>query len=126
MVTMTQTRRRPSPHERGASVTVTGRPTDDRYSWFNPSYVFIMQDIKRRVASEMIRVVQPDGIILWYDFVFDSPKNSTVRGVGRREIQELFPRCDVELRRVTLAPPITRRLASRSRWLCSVLDAVPL
>jgi len=82
--------------------------------------------LKRRVAFEMLRVVKPTGLILWYDFFFDNPKNSNVRGIAGREIQQLFPGCSVNLRRVTLAPPLTRRLASRSWLACSLLEAIPL
>jgi hypothetical protein len=49
-----------------------------------------------------------------------------VRGIAAREIQRLFPGCSVNLRRVTLAPPLTRRLASRSWLACSLLEAIPL
>jgi SAM-dependent methyltransferase len=83
-------------------------------------------DLRRQVASEMLRVVKPTGLILWYDFFFDNPKNVNVRGIARREIQRLFPGCSVKLRRVTLAPPLTRRLASRSWLACSLLEAIPL
>jgi SAM-dependent methyltransferase len=82
--------------------------------------------LKRQVAFEMLRVVKPTGLILWYDFFFNNPKNANVRGVAGREIQRLFPGCSVKLRRVTLAPPLTRRLASRSWSACSLLEAIPL
>jgi SAM-dependent methyltransferase len=82
--------------------------------------------LKRRVALEMLRVVKPTGLILWYDFFFDNPKNANVRGIAGREIQRLFPGCSVKLRRATLAPPLTRRLASRSWLACSLLEAIPL
>ena len=74
----------------------------------------------------MLRVTKPDGLILWYDFLYDNPKNPDVRGVRKREIQRLFPGCSVGLRKVTLAPPIVRRLAARAWWLCTILEAIPL
>jgi SAM-dependent methyltransferase len=83
-------------------------------------------NLKRQVACEMLRVVKPSGLILWYDFFFNNPKNMNVRGIAGREIQWLFPSCSVKLRRVTLAPPLTRRLASRSWLACSLLEAIPL
>lgn len=82
--------------------------------------------LKHRVAFEMLRVLKPGGLILWYDFFLDNPRNPDVRGVGKREILSLFPGCSVKLRRVTLAPPITRRLAFRSWLACSLLEAMPL
>ena len=78
--------------------------------------------MKRRIASEMLRVVKADGLILWYDYHVNNPWNSDVQGVKKREIYEFFPRCRIDLRRITLAPPITRWLAPRSWLACHVLE----
>lgn len=67
--------------------------------------------MRQAVASEMIRVLKPGGVVLWYDFFVDNPRNPNVRGVRKRELFDLFPGFRVEvLRRITLAPPIARRL----------------
>jgi SAM-dependent methyltransferase len=100
--------------------------TFDLVAQFTVFTSILEPDLKRQVAFEMLRVAKPNGLILWYDFFFDNPKNVNVRGIARREIQTLFPGCSVRLRRVTLAPPLTRRLASRSWLVCSLLDAIPL
>lgn len=63
---------------------------------------------RRKVALEMIRVLKTGGHVIWYDFFVNNPWNPNVRGVGRREIRELFPHCDYCFERVTLAPPIAR------------------
>ena len=63
-------------------------------------------DLKRRVAAEMMRVVKPDGFILWYDYHVNNPWNPDVKGVKRREINRLFPSCQIELRRITLAASV--------------------
>ncbi len=80
--------------------------------------------LKRQMAREMLRVLKPDGAILWHDFFLNNPQNPDVRGVGRKEIRRLFPNCAVVLRRVTLAPPLVRRLAPRSWLLCHLLTAM--
>lgn len=67
--------------------------------------------MRRAVAAEMARVVKHSGILLWYDFFYDNPRNPNVRGIRAAEIRELFPGFEVRLRCVTLAPPIARRLA---------------
>jgi SAM-dependent methyltransferase len=82
--------------------------------------------LRRRVAHEMVRVLRPSGVVLWYDFHVPSPHNRDVRAVGRREIADLFPGCRIALDRATLAPPIVRLLAPRSWLLCQVLDTIPL
>ena len=47
--------------------------------------------LKAQVAAEMMRVVRPDGLILWYDFRVNNPRNPDVTGVGKTEILRLFP-----------------------------------
>jgi len=80
---------------------------------------------KKRIASEMLRVLKRNGLILWYDYHMNNPKNSDVRGVKIREIRRLFPDCDIRLQRITLAPPIARLLAPYSWLLCYFLSRIP-
>jgi len=77
--------------------------------------------LKQQIAFEMLRVLKRDGLILWYDFWLN-PTNPQTHGIRPREIRQLFPGCNYEFHRVTLAPPIARRLASHSWLLCSVLE----
>ncbi len=77
-------------------------------------------DFKKAVAAEMMRVVKPGGLILWYDFRFDNPWNPHVRGIGAREIKRLFPGCSFRLRRLTLLPPLARKIVPVS-WLAALL-----
>lgn len=80
--------------------------------------------IREKVASEMLRVLRSAGFILWYDFRFDNPKNPDVVGIKKSEIVRLFPRCRIEFRRITLAPPIGRAVAPISRVLYETLAAM--
>ena len=82
--------------------------------------------IKVSIALEMLRVAKPDGIIFWYDFSVNNPLNKNVKGVRLREMRHLFPDCDIVLKRITLAPPITRLLAPYSWLVCYLLSKVPL
>jgi ubiquinone/menaquinone biosynthesis C-methylase UbiE len=82
-------------------------------------------DLKRRAAEEMMRVLTQDGIILWYDYHVDNPWNRDVRGVKRSEIKQLFPDCHMELRRMTLLPPLARWLAPYSIRACYALEKFP-
>jgi len=61
------------------------------------------------VANEMLRVLRPDGAILWYDF-WINPMNRQTRGVRPAEIKNYFPGCRFTFDRITLAPPLARRL----------------
>ena len=80
------------------------------------------EEMRQRIASEMLRVLKPEGIILWYDFHMNNPKNPDVRGVKKREIKQLFQNCTSIFQRITLAPPITRALATYSWLLCYFLE----
>jgi ubiquinone/menaquinone biosynthesis C-methylase UbiE len=78
--------------------------------------------IKQNLAREMLRVLRkPQGLILWYDFWLN-PTNRQTRGIRPSEIRQLFPQCIFEFHRITLAPPIVRRLVGTSRLLCQVLE----
>jgi SAM-dependent methyltransferase len=81
-------------------------------------------DLQRQVAAEMARVLCPGGAVVWYDFFVNNPKNPNVRGVGRRRIQALFPGLALRSRRVTLAPPLARRLVPVSWTAATVLEAL--
>src|SRR5664280_1518067 len=82
-------------------------------------------EVRRRVASEMLRVLKPEGLILWYDTRVDNPRNSSVRGIGERELQDLFPHCSIALRSLTLAPPIARAVVPIS-WIAGlILEKIP-
>jgi ubiquinone/menaquinone biosynthesis C-methylase UbiE len=82
--------------------------------------------MRREVALEMIRVLAPGGIILWYDFFVDNPRNPNVRGVGADEVHALFPGFTMRARRITLLPPLARRLVPVSRLAAEVLTALRL
>jgi SAM-dependent methyltransferase len=89
-------------------------------------FTSILDDgMKRAIAREMIRITKPGGVILWYDFAVDNPRNRSVRGVKPREIESLFPRCQIDLRSATLAPPLVRVLAPRAWSLALLAEGLP-
>lgn len=71
----------------------------------------VLDDVlRRRIAADMARVTRSGGYLLWYDFVWN-PVNRRARGIGLRELRELFPGWQLlARRRVTLAPPLSRVL----------------
>lgn len=82
--------------------------------------------MKQQIALEMLRVLKPEGVILWYDAAVDNPRNADVRGINRKEIAELFPHCRIELSRITLAPPLARLIAPYSWTASQLLGRIPL
>jgi ubiquinone/menaquinone biosynthesis C-methylase UbiE len=81
--------------------------------------------MKQQIAAEMLRVAKRDGLILWYDFHVNNPWNRDVRGIKRHEIHQLFPGCQIQLRRLTLAPPLVRFLVPCSWMVCYLLGKIP-
>jgi ubiquinone/menaquinone biosynthesis C-methylase UbiE len=81
--------------------------------------------MKQQIAAEMLRVAKRDGLIFWYDFHANNPWNRDVRGIRRHEIHRLFPGCQIQLRRLTLAPPLVRFLAPYSWMVCYLLGKIP-
>lgn len=83
--------------------------------------------LQARLAEAMWRWLKPGGAVLWYDFVFDNPANREVRGVPLRRVRELFPAAStIEARRVTLAPPLARRLCRLHPSLYPLANGLPL
>jgi len=67
--------------------------------------------LKASLAWEMLRVLRIGGIVLWYDFRVNNPRNPDVSGITEREVEALFSGRRVELERITLAPPLARLVA---------------
>jgi ubiquinone/menaquinone biosynthesis C-methylase UbiE len=80
--------------------------------------------MRAAVAGEMARVLAGGGVIVWYDFFVDNPRNRAVRGVRKRDIAALFPGFEMTLRRVTLAAPLARAIAPRSHLAAVLLEAL--
>jgi ubiquinone/menaquinone biosynthesis C-methylase UbiE len=83
-------------------------------------------NVRMLIANEIVRVLAPNGALLWYDFAFDNPRNANVRGINRRKLRKLFPALRGEIKSVTLAPPLARLIAPRSLALATVLEGIPL
>jgi ubiquinone/menaquinone biosynthesis C-methylase UbiE len=79
-------------------------------------------ELRRAVARETLRMLKPNGLILWYDYRY-KPRNLEVRAMGRDEVESLFPGCEVKLGVATPIPPI-RKLAHYSWLLAHTLGAI--
>lgn len=78
-------------------------------------------ELRANVAREMIRVTRPGGLIVCYDFWLN-PANSQTHGLRPAEIRQLFPGCAIKFDRITLAPPIARRIVPFSWGLALFLE----
>jgi ubiquinone/menaquinone biosynthesis C-methylase UbiE len=82
-------------------------------------------DVRTSIAREMQRVVRPGGHILWYDCRYSNPKRTTVRGLTRSDIRDLFTGCSIRFVNTTLAPPLSRAVARRSWIAAAALESLP-
>ena len=80
---------------------------------------------QQRLADTLWAWLKPGGAVLWYDFVFDNPRNPDVRGVPLRRLRALFPEGQLRHRRVTLAPPLARALVRVHPALYRPVNALP-
>ncbi len=76
------------------------------------------ESLRRDVAAEMLRVVRPGGVILFYDTVRENPHNPRVRPVSVGEARDLFAGTSMRTRRLTFLPHVARN------WPTPVLDAL--
>ena len=81
--------------------------------------------IKCNLASEMVRVLRQDGLILWYDF-WINPKNKQTKGINASEIRRLFPNCIFDFQKITLAPPIARSIVPVSWGFAHLLESLKI
>lgn len=77
------------------------------------------------LARRMWDWVRPGGGVLWYDFLYDNPWNPDVRGVSMRRVRQLFPQARIRSWRVTLAPPISRRVTRLHPSLYGLFNLLP-
>lgn len=84
----------------------------------------LLKELKQKIAGEMLRVLKPGAVIVWYDFFWNNPRNPHVRGIKEEEIKKLFPECEIISRKTTLAPPLTRVFAPWSFPFCRFLESM--
>jgi SAM-dependent methyltransferase len=81
--------------------------------------------LRREICAELLRVTRPGGLILSYDFWLN-PTNKQTLGLRPTEIRQSFPGCAIRFHKITLAPPIARRLVPRSWPLALLLESLGL
>jgi len=82
-------------------------------------------NLRRDICRDMLRVLRPSGLILSYDFWLN-PTNLQTYGIRSAEIRRLFPNCAIELHKITLAPPIARKLVLVSWGFCLFLESLKI
>jgi len=80
---------------------------------------------QQELAERMWGWAKPGGGVLWYDFIYNNPSNPDVRGVPVRRVRELFPNGTLSVNRLTLAPPIARKVCRIHPALYRFFNAFP-
>ncbi|RCJ37348.1 methyltransferase type 11 [Nostoc minutum NIES-26] len=89
-------------------------------------FTSILDDnFQQNLANHIWSLIKPNGGILWYDFIFNNPRNPDVRGVPIKRIYNLFPKGEIKVWRLTLAPPINRRITKIHPNLYYLLNMMP-
>jgi ubiquinone/menaquinone biosynthesis C-methylase UbiE len=84
----------------------------------------LSKEFQRSLSRRMWSWVKPGGGVVWYDFAFNNPKNPDVMGVRVSQIREMFPEGSLRVRRVTLAPPISRLVTRLHPSMYSLFNAI--
>ncbi|MFQ3549187.1 MAG: class I SAM-dependent methyltransferase [Armatimonadota bacterium] len=101
---------------------------DESFDIVYQSVVFtsiLDDDFQDKLAEKMWSWVKPGGGVLWYDFIYDNPSNPDVRGIPMKRIKNLFPNGRIVCKKITLAPPISRRLTKLHPSLYSFFNMFP-
>jgi SAM-dependent methyltransferase len=80
---------------------------------------------QQQMATTLWKWLRPGGAVLWYDFTLNNPRNPDVRGMPLQRVKALFPQATITARRVTLAPPIARRVAPIHPMLHTLFNSLP-
>lgn len=83
------------------------------------------ENFQLQLANKMWSWVKPGGAVLWYDFIYNNPNNPDVKGVNMAKIKNFFPQGIIHSHKVTLAPPISRRVCKLNPNLYTVLNIFP-
>ena len=89
-------------------------PIDKKFDIVFQSTVFssiLNQSDRVNLANRLWSLLKPGGVILWYDFIYNNPKNKDVRKVTKKELKKLFSEASLfDLKKITLAPPVGRKV----------------
>ncbi len=81
---------------------------------------------QQALAQALWHWLKPGGAVICYDFTVNNPRNPDVCGVPLSRLRELFPEGQLRSQRLTLAPPLARRLCRLHPGLYGLFNAFPL
>lgn len=79
-------------------------------------------NFRKKMAKRLFAIIKPGGSILWYDFIVNNPYNKEIRKINQKELRSLFPKCEIQILRLTLAPPLARIIAKKYQSLYTIFN----
>lgn len=76
------------------------------------------------VTSQINRVLKKNGAVLWYDFRYDNPRNSNVRGVSLKQIKNYFVNYEYNIQSISVYPPLVRKLGSINYLIYPLINRI--
>ncbi|HZW39640.1 MAG TPA: class I SAM-dependent methyltransferase [Ignavibacteriaceae bacterium] len=83
------------------------------------------EEFQKKLTDKIENLLTDDGGIVWYDFTYDNPRNKGVRGIKLSKIKSLFRGKILFCNRITLAPPISRRIVKINPSLYNIFNLLP-
>lgn len=83
-------------------------------------------EFKLKLAQKMWSLLKPSGAIIWYDFIYNNPRNKDVRGIRFKEIENLFSNGKIKKMKITLAPPLGRKIIKIHESLYTIFNLFPI
>ena len=85
------------------------------------------EDFQIECLKRSYNLLKPNGIVLLYDFQFDNPWNKDLKGINLKKLKQAVPWSRSVFSRVTLCPPLARKLENlpaliRILTACKVLN----
>ena len=84
----------------------------------------VNRELRGAIAAEMVRVLRPEGRIIWYDIKSMKPQPNLVP-IDLKELRELFPGCTLTVRKATLGWWPSHFMARRSRAAAILMAKLP-
>ncbi len=81
-------------------------------------------EFTQRLAQKIWSLIKVGGGILWYDFIYDNPLNKDVHGISFNKLKKLFPEAKIVKQKISLAPPLARRLTKISDNLYTLFNSL--
>jgi ubiquinone/menaquinone biosynthesis C-methylase UbiE len=100
--------------------------------WFDFVTIFTVfssildREMAKNVARNIVRILAAGGVVVWYDMRYPNPWNGNVKAMTKPRIRELFPSFELQLKPLTLLPPLARHLGRRTESVYPLLAAIPI